>query len=488
MSSKAATEVGDAGVATRARPRRPASLRGMLALLLSGGMLVVLLAELTLTWHTAVVAADAAYDRSLLGAIKSIDANISTESGGLGVELPYRMLEFFQLTASGSVYFRVATEDGLVEIGEAQLPPPPRTLRNGEPSFVDTEYFGQPVRLGSYARVLDRPIGGQAGAQRVVIQVAETLDSREQFTRALVFDALARDLVLVATSILVLLVAVGVTLRPLERLRHDVAGRREGDLTPVATEAIPTEVRPLVQAINQHVDRNRRLLETQRRFIDDASHQLRTPLATLGTQVGFALRESDPQRLREALQAVKEQLDDTVRQTNQMLALGRADSATLPRTPVDLVAFAGEVTRGWWREAAQRSIDLGLEAPAEPLVVPAHAGLLKEALANLLHNAIRYTPEGGQVTVRVEVGTGELAGISVIDNGPGLDDVQLARAGERFFRGSRGEATPGSGLGLAIVRSIAERHGGRMVCAHGEQGQGLAVSLMLPRSMPPAAG
>ena len=138
------------------------SLRRSLLLLLVPGLMLVAAAELWQTWRTATDAANAAYDRSLLGAIKSMDANISTASGGLGVELPYRLLEFFELTASGHVYYRVATEDGLVEIGNSGLPMPAGAQLTNQPRFMDAVYFGEPVRVGAYARVLERPLGSQA--------------------------------------------------------------------------------------------------------------------------------------------------------------------------------------------------------------------------------------------------------------------------------------------------------------------------------------
>ena len=184
------------------------SLRRTLLLVLFPGLILVIGAELGLTWRAVVDAAKAAYDRSLLGAIKSIDANISTASGGLGVELPYVMLEFFQLTASGQVYYRVATEGGLVEIGNADLPAPPSLLVTGYPQFSDSVYYGEPVRIGSYARLLDRPLAGQGKTQRVIIQVAETLESRRDFTRALVLQSVARDLLLVLAATLLLVFAV----------------------------------------------------------------------------------------------------------------------------------------------------------------------------------------------------------------------------------------------------------------------------------------
>lgn len=454
------------------------SLRRTLLLVLFPGMLLVVGAELWATWRTAVDAANAAYDRSLLGAIKAIDANISTVSGGLGVELPYRMLEFFELTASGQVYYRVASEDGLVEIGNADLPAPRAALITGRPQFSDTVYVGDPVRVGSYARVLNDPIAGQPRAQRVIIQVAETLESRNEFTQVLLLQSVARDLMLVLASTAMLALAIGWALRPLARLRNEVQARSAQDLTPILSTTIPADVRPLVDAINHHVQRNQRQAEARRRFVDDASHQLRTPLATLATQVGFALREADPAVQRDALKAIKEQLDEAVRQTNQMLALARADSVAVEPETVDLRTLAEDLTRQWWAPAREHGIDLGFESATETLPVRAEPALLKEALANLLHNAIRYTPRGGQVTVRVSR-SGATAAMTVLDDGPGLPRAEQARAGERFFRGSN-VTLPGTGLGLAIVRSIAERHGGKLQLQDGPHDRGLSVSVRLP--------
>ena len=166
-----------------------ASLRRTLVLALLGGMLVASGAALWSAWRTATRAADAAYDRSLAGAIKAIDANITTAGGGLGVELPYPMLEFFQLTSGGAVYFRVATEDGLVEIGNTDLPPPGPDLPTGRPRFRNASYYGEPIRLGSYARELKPPLAGHEGRPRVVVQVAESMGPRHEFRRALLLEA-----------------------------------------------------------------------------------------------------------------------------------------------------------------------------------------------------------------------------------------------------------------------------------------------------------
>ena len=267
-------------------------------------------------------------------------------------------------------------------------------------------------------------------------------------------------------------------MRPLARLRSEVQARSPNDLTPISALGIPADVRPLVEAINDHVERNREQTEARRRFVDDASHQLRTPLTTLATQVGFALRETDPQQRTQALLAIKAQLDETVRQTNQMLALARTDSADVQAEPLDLEALARGATREWWSEARHAGIDLGFEAGEGTVRVMAQPALLKEALSNVLHNAIRYTPRGGVVTVQLR-SAGEQAEIAVVDNGPGIPEAELASAGQRFFRGSNVDQ-PGTGLGLAIVKSIVERLGGELRLAPAAGGRGLTVTLVLP--------
>ena len=461
-----------------------ASIRRFLLVLLLPGLGAVFAGELWLAWRTASEAADAAYDRSLLGAVKSIDSSISTASGGLGVELPYRMLEFFELTAQGQVFYRVATEDGLVEIGSANLPAPPSPLLTGQPQFHEGTYVGQAVRVGSYARELNPPLAGQAGPQRVVIQVAETLESRTEFRRSLVLQSLARDVLLMVAASALLALAIAWAMRPLDRLRQEVDARDPQDLTPVDDTGAPAEVRPLVQAINHHIARNREQAEARRRFIDDASHQLRTPLTTLATQVAYAQREADPAAQREVLDNIRAQLDETIRQTNQMLSLARADSAPPQRQPFDAVALAEALVRQWWAPARDQGVDLGLDAPDHPLPLQGEPDLLREALANLLHNAIRHGGSGGQVTLTVCAVAEGAVRLSVVDNGPGLPPDELARAGERFFRGGGG-ALPGSGLGLAIVRTVAQRHGGQMRVTAGPEGRGLAVTITLPSARAP---
>jgi len=448
-------------------------LRRALLTLLLPGLSLLMGVELMVSWRSALDTANAAYDRSLLGAIKSMDANVSTASGGLSVELPFRMLEFFELTANGEVFYRVASADGLVEIGHSGMPEPAQPLVEGRPQFHDALYQGVPVRLGSYMRRLAQPLASGSTSDRIIIQVAETLDSRQDFTRRLLLDAAARDVLLLGAGLAWLTLAVSAVLRPLGRLRRDLLGRSDDDLQPVPDADLPADVRPLVQALNEVLRRYDAALAARRRFIDDASHQLRTPLATLRTQIGFARRASDPAQVLQALDAIDAKIDDTIRQTNQMLTLARAEGTELHTESFDLAALAETVTRSAWPLARARGVDLGLDAPTTPLPAQGHAGLLQEALSNLVHNAILYTPAGGSVTVGAACDDG-WARLSVRDDGPGIPQADRARVGERFLRVHRGATaassttepgSSGSGLGLAIAQAIVLRHGGQLELA-----------------------
>lgn len=448
------------------------SLRRTLILVLLAGVLAGGVLQVLVTWRTADAAVNAAFDRSLYGAIRAIDASISTESGGIGVELPYVLLEFFELTTSGPVHYRVATEDGLVEIGSPDIPMPdePTVLRS--PHFQTVDYVDGPARVGTYVRPLE---GLQAG--NIVIQVAESLASRAEFSRQFILQAVVRDVLLAVLAAAMVAMAVSWSLRPLKQLREGVQARQADDLSPIDTARVPADVLPLVQATNDHLGRYRTLLATQRRFLDDASHQLRTPLTTLLTQAGYALREPDDRRVRETMDAMRAQLRAMIRRVNQLLALARADTSPLQPEPTDLALSAGEVVRRAWPVARRKSLDLGLEHDGAPVIAEAHSGLVQEALTNLVDNALRHTPAGGRVTVGVRAEPGWCR-IDVTDDGPGIPGDELPLVTQRFFRASNTQGT-GTGLGLAIVQSIATRLHGRLELA-AATGGGLRASLLLP--------
>ena len=455
------------------RRLRQLKLAHALLALLVPTLLVLALIELWFTAEDVKRAANAAYDRSLLGALKSIDANVSTESGGLAIELPYRMFEFFELTASGPVHFRVATADGLVELGSADLPLPTQPLKLGAPVFYDGEYFGEPVRLVAYLRELDRPTA-DSPAKQLVIQVAESFQSRDEFRRVFVRRAAASNLLFLLLTVAASAAAVIIVLKPLARLSAQIAQRPAEALQPLPTGDAPADVRPLVQAINDHMARIEALVAQQRAFLDDASHQLRTHLTTLRMQVDYARADPSAPDARAALDALANELQRAARSTHQLLSLGRSDTATLEPASFDVLALLQDVVREFLPAARAQSVDLGVESA--PHDARADRELLREALANLVANAIHHVPQGRVTLSSAEDSLGW--SVSVEDNGPGLPASVASRVGTRFLRG---EGRGGSGLGLAIVQAIAQRHGGVLRLEPGENDTGLRATLWWPR-------
>lgn len=470
--------------------KRPRSLKSALLWWLVPGLVLIMGGTLWFSNQLLRDQVDAAYDRALAGALRAIDLNVSTASGGLAVEQPFLLLEFFELTTNARVYFRVSTEDGLAEIGSPFLPLPREPLVSGQPRFYFAMHEETPVRVAALARAADPPLPSNPH-NRIVVQVAESLGTREVFLGQVLRRSIERDLVGIAMSVVLLVSGIVMTLRPLTRLRQELEARPADDLRPIDDTDLPSEVRPLVDAVNRHMARYAEMARTQRQFLDDASHQLRTPLSVLRTQVDFALRESDPAEVRRALQAMHEGLDRAVRMANQMLALARAREASLAEgglavEPVDLVELARGVARQLLPHARLKRLDFGVEVPSMPLRLRGSEWLLREALLNLVDNAIRYTPAGAAVTVRVLCDERH-ALLQVEDQGPGMSAHDIERAGVRFRRGEAGKQQAGAGLGLAIVHTIAQMHGAVLRLETRDPPPGLCATLVFPLGLVPAA-
>lgn len=469
------------------KPGRTMSLRQRLLWCLLPLTLLITAAELWSTHREALAAANSAYDRSIRGALKAIEANISTASGGLAVELPYRLFELLELTATGHVYFRVASRDGLVEVGNLDLPVPEgRLLQPGVPVFSDADYLGERVRMG--ALLTHVRLQGDAGpVTPVVIQVAEQALSREQSAAQFVRTSLVRAIVVLLALIGIVVGVVSWVLRPFRRLEAEVRQRHPADVSPLDAPDLPRDVQPLVQAVNTQMARRQALADQQRQFLDDASHQLRTPLTTLRTQADYALRllpdpsqpMGDPEQageLRDSLQAIVDQIDAATRSTNQLLSLARSDATEPHWADFDLAELLRQAVRPLLMRARQRRIDLGVEGPDE-LPAQGDATLWREALSNLLDNALRYGHAGTPVTASAHRVEGVRPGwaITVISEGDPVPEAlfrQLSGEGAgtgpdagpdagRFVRG-QGARRGGAGLGLAIARRIAQRHGGEL--------------------------
>lgn len=446
-------------------------------------LLLLLLAPLLLlaglnTWFDYQLADTAAIqqDRQLLTLVPRLIDSIQVHGAWPpqtpGLHLAAEITDFLA-TRQGRSAYAVLNSDGKVLLGESWLGDyPPATY---EPEFSSQEY------LGVVYRIVSQRIVGSPG--ELTVRLADGSDVRMQWFRRLWLKVALPNLVLAVGAAFAVNWAVRRALRPLLELKDAVEGRSPRDLSPLDAEGSPQEVRPLVLSLNRLFDLVNAQAESQRRFVADAAHQLRTPLAGLQAQVeAWALPASDSITLRaDQLQKLRDATRRTSQLANQLLALSRADaraSMSEPRQPVDLKALCEEVLEEYLDRAGARQIDLGLEA-AE-VQVQGYAWLLRELLSNLVDNAVRYTPAGGHVTLRCgprAAGQGT-ALLEVEDDGPGVPEPERARLLERFYRvpGTSGE---GNGLGLAIADEIARVHGSQLQIGAGAQGCGLRCTLWL---------
>jgi two-component system sensor histidine kinase TctE len=291
------------------------------------------------------------------------------------------------------------------------------------------------------------------------------------------------ELLLIAVAMALVWLGINRGLRVLDPLAHEIRSREAGDLSPLRTIDAPLEVQPLVATIDALLGRLDRMMRQQQRFIADAAHQLRTPLAGLRLQAERALADPRPETVREALTHVERLSAGTARAAGQLLALARAqapDESLGATAPLDLAQLVRDEVAARVPDAVAHGIDLGYRGPEHGATVIGDGVLLRELLGNLIDNASRYGSHGKAViTVELQPGGAEGCTLSVQDNGPGVAPELIPRLGERFFR-AMGSGHEGTGLGLAIVREIAERHGAELAFSNHTDPHGLRVEIHFP--------
>ena len=420
----------------------------------------------------------AAYDRSLLDSAIDIGKQIKLKDGRIHADLPEVVLEMLITGEPGAFYYLITGPDGVYIAGDRELPPPPEP-DTAKVSYYDAEYLGKAVRIAA----LYLPLEGNRDKGMVLVQAAETVTARTDFARHIMLGMMLPQMLLIFLAALAVWYGVGRGLAPLTALQREIAHRSHRDLSPLPEEQAPQEVRPLIHAMNGLLERLSQALAAQQRFIADAAHQLRTPLAGIRTQSELALREAQSSDAQNALRRLQSATEQTTRLINQLLTLARAEpGAERARAAerVDLARLARDTTTEWVPRALTRDLDLGFDSPLAIAHIEGDSFLLKEMLNNVLDNAIRYTQTGGQVTVRVTPDTANVT-LSVEDNGPGIAEAERSRVFERFHR-VLGTGAEGCGLGLAIVREIAQTHGGDAVLASGAGGTGTVVRITLPQA------
>ncbi len=423
-----------------------------------------------------------AYDRTLLASAKSISEQLDVEgyddAATLHATVPYSALEAFEADNQSRMFYRVSNLHGELVSGFAELPVWRGTIPARPPyaalvDFYNDEFRGQPVRVA----VLLQPVSSARGRGMAVIQVAETLELRHTLALQMLWNTLARQALLVAAIALIVVLVVQRATRPVRQLSAHLQERTEDDLSPIAAPSAPRELQPLIDATNGVMQRLDYLLEHQKRFVRDASHQLRTPLAVLKTQVQSALRGDAPPG--QALREIGDTVDRATQLANQMLALAKVEQlrqqATPPLTRLDTVLR--EVALDLSPLVAQHDLDFGIHTDPAPL--RAHAWMLRELARNLLHNAIRHAPAGSTLSVDLR-SDGRHAALTIADQGPGIDAELATRLFQPF---SAGDIRTGSGLGLAICHEIVQALGGSIALLNREEGgriAGLEAVVRLP--------
>lgn len=420
--------------------------------------------------------ADLITDRTLLASARVIAEQVKESDGRVESLIPPSALEMFASPDREKVIYRVLSPSGELIAGFPDVVEPPAPPQGLEPAYYEGQFRTEPVRAVALAQpVISKVEGGNA-----LVIVATTLHGRDRLVNEIWQSSLRDQLVLVGIAALLALLGLRRGLAPLLRLRDELRNRDPESLTALDRNRVQGELRPVIDALNHALERVRVYILLQRRFVADASHQLRTPLAVLKTQVAMARRDDDPQLRHEALSAIERGVDNMGRVVNQLLTLARAEpgGAALRKERLDFGAIARDVLVGLGAIAFDKDIDLSFEAPDAALPINGHVTLLRELVTNLVDNALRHIPEGGSVAVRLASSNAAIL-LVVEDNGPGIPEADRERVFERFHRLAP-STVEGTGLGLAIVKEIVAAHDGTIALMETQPPPGLRVEVRLP--------
>jgi two-component system sensor histidine kinase TctE len=456
---------------------------------LFGEILDWMLAPLLLLWPMSIAItylvaksiANQPFDHALEDRVSVLAQQVREVDGKVVARLPGSARDILRADDVDNVYFQVSGPRGAFVDGDRELPLPPEedAADGAEVRLRNDTVHGVPVRVAWSYLHLD-PARPELEARVALVQVAETLEKRAQLANEIIKGVILPQFIILPVILALVWFALSRGLSPLAELQERIRARRPDDLSPIDSRQVPEEISPLVGSLNDMLARLSQTIDMQKRFIADAAHQMKTPLAGMRMQSELALRQEDAGEIHRSLEQLAKSSESATRLVNQLLALARAENqphAGLAFERVDLAALARATVQDWVPASFAHKIDLGFEAPGAPPGIAGNALMLREMLSNLIDNALRYTPPGGSVTVRVRL-DGSDALLEVEDTGPGIAPAERAHVFERFYR-ILGSQAPGSGLGLAIVREIAQQHGADIAISNNPRCQ----STKLPGSL-----
>jgi len=452
-----------------ATPASPRSLFGDILDWLLMPLLLLWPLSIGVTYLAAKSIANEPFDRSLEDRVTVLAQQVKEMNGELSAQLPFAARDILRADDVDNVYFQISGPKRELIAGDSDLP-----LPEDEEAPVawavlmrDAQMRNAEVRIAyTYVNLQQSKSSAQSfGAPRyALVQMAETTEKRRLLANQIIKGVMLPEFIILPIAIALLWFALSRGLSPLTTLQDSIRARRPDDLSPIDSRGVPEEISPLVRSLNEMLARLAHSIQSQKRFIADAAHQMKTPLAGMRMQSELALRQDARDEIQRSLEQLAKSSTAATRLVNQLLALARAENESpyaTPRFSLELTSLARSTVQDWFVTAQAREIDLGFEAEEaeqSTLMIAGHATMLRELLNNLIDNALRYTPPQGSVTVRVRHDEARaLAIVEVEDNGPGIEAGERNLVFDRFYR-ILGSESEGSGLGLAIVREIAQRH------------------------------
>ena len=415
--------------------------------------------------------AQESFDRDLINSADSVVARLKRQPDGtISIDLPPAAQAILKRAESDKIYYRVLSDKGATISGDSGLPHPLKEHELEKPMLRTSSIAGRDIVLVEIETDVD--------GINVIVQVAETTNVRKRFKDNMLLSIAGPQFLVIAMGLCAVWYGVAKILTPLRLLQRQLGSRSPSDLSSLSDEGVPEEVLPLVNAINKLLSRLREEIKAHQRFIANAAHQLRTPLAGLKTYSSIGTEMTDPSDMKHIIREVDQGLDRATRMVTQLLALARADGNEQAKFPVhsqiDLNFVVSDVTAELIEQAVRKDLELVYESSSEPAIIYGEPDGLRHLVTNLVENAIAYTPAGGSVQVKVRSDSGVV--LSVMDSGNGIPPDERDKVFERFYRvvGTKGD---GSGLGLSIVREVANAHNARISIADGLGVSGTAITV-----------
>ncbi len=435
---------------------RTKSLKKQLLIWVLIPLILLLIISAVTSYYRALHYANLAYDRALFRMALAVADQIDIAGNQVMINLPQVAKDLLNYDKDDVIYYRVSAPDGKFVSGDTTLKPPALLPKAGQHFYYDDVLSEQSVRVVAFSL----PIIHAAIEGNILVQVAETTTKREMLITEIVEEMIIPQLLILVLATTLIFVGIKRGLLPLQCIQEAIHSRSHQDLSELDTSDAPVEIQPLLTAMNSLMARVRGVVTLQQQFIADASHQLRTPIAGLQTQAELALREDNPKQIHQALTMILSSAARLSHLLIRLLSLASVDHASGRETILkntDLTQIVTEVTSQFVALARQKNIDLGADITALKANILGDEMMLREMLANLIDNAIAYTPENGMVTVTLCNDTDGNIQLSVTDNGIGIPATERSRVFERFHRVNDHDGE-GCGLGLAIVQQIAEAH------------------------------